>query len=479
MSSYLRHRWHAEGGYREFLILAFPLVLSTGSWSVQHFINRVFLTWHSTEALAAALPSGITNFIFLSFFMGMAQYTNTFVAQYSGAGRPERVGPAVWQGLYLALLSGVLGWGLSFVSVPLFDLIGHQPEVRQEEVSYFRVLCYGVGPFVVSAAASCFFSGRGQTWTVLWVNVVGTAINVILDYGLIFGNWGFPAWGIRGAAWATNISSTCTALLFVGLMMRGTYRRQFATLSGWRPDAELFGRLLRFGGPNGLNFMLDMLAFSLFILLVGRIGTVELAATNLAFNVNSLAFMPLIGGGIAVATMVGQRLGRERPEAAEYCTWTGFHLAVCYMTCMSLAYFLFPDFFLMPFGLRSQAAEFEEARQLAVSLLRIVGIYCVFDAMYMSFTAALKGAGDTRFLMVVSVVIGWVLLVIPSWVTLVYFGPHLYLVWAFLCFYIIAMGVVFYWRFRGGKWKQMRVIEVAPIVPAEEEVLRHEAKAGA
>ncbi|MBI2502667.1 MAG: MATE family efflux transporter [Candidatus Latescibacteria bacterium] len=479
MISYLRKRWRAEGGYREFLILAFPLTLSTASWSVQHFINRVFLTWHSTEALAAALPAGLTNFIFLSFFMGMAQYTNTFVAQYSGAGRPERVGPAVWQGLYLALLSGVLGLGLASCSAPLFDLIGHNPVVRQEEVSYFRVLCYGVGPFVVSAAASCFFSGLGQTWTVLGVNVAGTAINVALDYGLIFGNWGFPAWGIRGAAWATNISSSCTALLFVGLMMRGVYRRQFATLSGWRPDPELFGRLLRFGGPNGLNFMLDILSFSLFVLLVGRIGTVELAATNLAFNVNSLAFMPLIGGGIAAATMVGQRLGQERPEAAEYCTWTGFHLAVCYMGGMSLAYVLFPDFFLMPYGLRSQGAEFEAARLLAVVLLRIVGIYCVFDAMYMSFTAALKGAGDTRFLMEISVVMGWVLLVIPAWVALTYFAASLYLLWGFMCFYIISMGVVFYFRFRGGKWKQMRVIEEMPIVPAEEEVLRQEAKAGA
>lgn len=479
MISYLKNRWRAEGGYREFLVLAFPLVLSTASWSVQHFINRVFLTWHSTEALAAALPSGITNFIFLSFFMGMAQYTNTFVAQYSGAGRPERVGPAVWQGLYLGGLSGVLGLGLSFFSAPLFDLIGHQPAVRQEEVTYFRVLCYGVGSSVLSSAAACFFSGRGQTMTVLWVNVAGTLLNVVLDYALIFGNWGFPAWGIRGAAWATNIASAFTALLFLGLMMRGEHRRQFATLSGWRPDPELFGRLLRYGGPNGLNFMLDILAFSLFVLLVGRIGTVELAATNLAFNVNSLAFMPLIGGGIAAATMVGQRLGQERPEAAEYCTWTGFHLAVGYMGAMSLAYFVFPDFFLMPFGLRSQEAEFEAARELADTLLRIVGIYCVFDAMYMSFTAALKGAGDTRFLMWVSVVMGGVLLVVPSWVVLAFFGGHLYLMWSFLCFYIIAMGVVFYFRFRGGKWKSMRVIEEVPVVPAEEEVLRQEAKAGA
>ena len=102
------HRWRAPGGYREFLSIAMPLILSTASWSIQHFVDRVFLTWHSTEALAAALPAGIANFTFISLFMGTAQYANTFVAQYTGAHRPERVGPAVWQGTYLALLSGVL-----------------------------------------------------------------------------------------------------------------------------------------------------------------------------------------------------------------------------------------------------------------------------------------------------------------------------------------------------------------------------------
>ena len=80
LSGRLRRRWHSEGGYREFLGLAFPLILSTASWSIQHFVDRVFLTWYSTEALAAAAPAGMTNFIFLSFFFGIAQYINTFVA---------------------------------------------------------------------------------------------------------------------------------------------------------------------------------------------------------------------------------------------------------------------------------------------------------------------------------------------------------------------------------------------------------------
>ena len=321
MIRYLRHRWGAEGGYREFLTLAIPLILSTAAWSVQHFVDRVFLAWYSTEALAAALPAGMANFVIASLFIGVASYVNTFVAQYVGAKRLERVGPAVWQGAYLAVLSGLVGLGVAWQSGAIFDLVGHDTAIRDEEVVYFRILCYGLFPLILSTTASCFFSGRGKTLTVLAVNASATALNIALDYGLIFGHWGLPAWGIRGAAWATNIAALFSAVLFGVLLLQRRYRDEFDTLGGWRPDRDLFLRLLRFGGPNGLNYMFDMVAFSFFILVVGRKGTLELTATNLAFSVNSLAFMPLLGGGIAVSTMVGQRLGRDDPDAAEYCTW--------------------------------------------------------------------------------------------------------------------------------------------------------------
>ncbi|MFA6107401.1 MAG: MATE family efflux transporter [Candidatus Latescibacterota bacterium] len=464
MITYLRRRWRADGGYREFLQLAFPLILSTASWSIQHFINRIFLTWHSTEALAAALPAGMASFAFISLFMGIAGYANTFVAQYIGARRPARVGPAVWQAIYLALASGVLAFVPAALAQPLFDLIGHEPAVRREEIDYFRILCYGTGPQILSTAISSFFSGRGQTWTVLAVNVISIGLNIVADYVLIFGKFGAPAMGIRGAAWATNLALVVAALLFLAFFLSAENRREFATLSGWRPNRELFARLLRFGGPNGLNFMLDMLAFALFLLVVGKLGTVEMAATNLAFNINSLAFMPLIGGGIALSTMVGQRLGRAAPEEAEYCTWSGFHLALGYMGTMALGYLLVPDFFLVPFGLRAHTEDFLVARDLASQLLRIVAVYCVFDACYMVFTAALKGAGDTRYIMWLSVALAWTLMVLPSWIGLTWFGVGLFGLWGFICAYVIVMGLVFFLRFRTGRWKTMRVIEDQPPV---------------
>ena len=459
---YFKARWRTDDGYRDFLAIAFPLILSTATWSIQHFLDRVFLTWYSTEALAASLPASMTSFIVVAFFLGIAGYVNTFVAQYIGAGRPHRVGPSLWQGVYLAVLSGVASLGCAAGSQPLFDFIGHDAAVRGGEVAYFRVLCYGIFPLVLSSAISCFYSGRGKTWTILAVSTISMIANIILNYGLIFGNWGLPEMGIRGAGWATNLATLLGAILYVGLLMQKRYRAEFSTLSGWRLDRELFARLMRFGAPNGVNFMLDISALSLFILVMGRVGTLELTATNLAFNINGLAFMPLIGCGIAVSTMVGQHLGQNRPQAAEKATWSGVHLAAAYMLMMSLAYVLLPRLFLLPYGAGAAGADFEAARDLAVILLRFVALYCLFDTSLIILTAALKGAGDTRYVMYVSVLIGFVVLVIPSFIAHRYFDGGVYLLWVFLCAYVIVGGVVFYVRFRGGKWKSMRVIEDAP-----------------
>ena len=459
MLASVRDRWGSVGGYRDFLALALPLILSTASWSIQHFVDRVFLTWHSTQSMAAALPAGISNFVFVSFFLGLAGYVNVFVAQYVGARRRDRVGASIWQGTHLSWGAGIAALGLLPLARPLFDLIGHDPAIRAEEVAYFRILCFGTGPIVLATVLSCFYSGQSKTWVVLIVNASATGINIGLDYALIFGHWGFPAMGIRGAAWATNLAAAFSALLFGLLILQRQNREEFGTLSQWRFDGELFRRMLRFGVPSGVNFMLDVMAFSFFILIVGRLGTVELAATNMAFNVNSLAFMPLIGCGIAVSTLVGQHLGENFPDKAEYCTWSGMHLALGYMGTMALLYLCVPALFLMPYGFRAHGEDFVAAQNLAEGLLRIVAVYCVFDGMYIVFTSALKGAGDTRYVMLGSIGLSWLVMLIPAVVGVALFDVGVWTLWTLMCAYIVAAGIVFYLRFRSGAWKSMRVIE--------------------
>jgi len=459
---FLRRRWHAEAGYRELLAVAIPLILSTSAWSVQHFVDRMFLTWHSEAAVAAAMPAGMLSFTFLTIFLGTAGYTSTFVAQYDGAGRPHRIGSAVWQGVYIAAIAGLFSACLIPLARPLFELVGHERAVLENEIVYFRVLCLGAGPAVASAAMAGFFSGRGRTWPVMWVNVFATVVNLVADYALIFGKFGFPEMGMRGAAIATVLSGFVAFAVYAVLLARPHFERTYRTRSGWRPDRVLFGRLIRFGLPGGIQFFLDLAGFTFFIVTVGTLGVRELAATNIAFNINTLAFMPMIGVGTAVSVLVGRSLGRDRPDLAERGAYSGFHLTMTYMASIAAAYILLPDLFVAPFAARVATEDFETTRSTVIVLLRFVALYSLFDAFNVVFAAAIRGAGDTRYVMVMLAVVSGLVLVAPSYVALIVLGGGLYTAWTICAVYVMVLALAFFVRFRGGKWKSMRVIEKAP-----------------
>ena len=159
------------------MAISLPLVASMGSITLMQFTDRVFLANYSLDAIAAALPAGIVSFTSIAFFMGVANYTNAFVAQYTGAGAFERVGASMWQGIYFSLLAAVLLASLYFLSNTLFDLIGHSPSVRAMEVKYFNILTVGAGLVVLGSAMACFYTGRGLTWTVMVVHMTGAAVN--------------------------------------------------------------------------------------------------------------------------------------------------------------------------------------------------------------------------------------------------------------------------------------------------------------
>lgn len=458
------HRYHAESGYREVLKLAFPLILSTGSVSIQHFVDRMFLTWHSSEAIAASVPGGIVSFTLMCLFIGTAAYVNTFVAQYYGAKQYKKIAPAVWQGIYFALGSGVLFLLFIPLAKPIFSLAGHEPGVQVLEVQYFRILCFGALPVFMTATVSGFFGGRGETWVIMWVNILATAVNIVLDYLLIFGHLGLPALGMKGAAIATVAAGYTAAIVIFLHMLKSRYRKKYGTFKNRGFNIQIFKRLMRFGLPNGVHFMLDLLGFTLFILLVGRFGTLALAATNITFNINSLAFMPMVGIGIAVEIIVGQRLGETRPDLARYGTYSALHITFLYMGTIAATYLLFPKIYLLPFAAHADQAQFELIRRTTIVLLYFVAFYSIFDTMNIIFANALKGAGDTKAVMIIAVTLSWVTMIIPSYFASIVYNWGLYIIWCFVTLYIVLLGIVFYLRFLGGKWESMRVIEEVPMV---------------
>jgi MATE family multidrug resistance protein len=295
---------------------------------------------------------------------------------------------------------------------------------------------------------------------VLGIEAFGTAVNIVLAMILIFGRLGFPEWGIVGAGWATVAGSWVSALLALALFLRPSYRSEFATWSGRSLDRALFGRLLRFGGPAGVQVFLDVLVFHLFTQMVGRLGETALAATTLTVRLNMLAFLPMLGLGQGVSILVGQRLGADRPDLAERSAYTGLRWVFGYMSVVAIAYVTIPGAMVAVFESDRDPEQFAAVAAAVRNLLLCVALYSLADSVNVTFAFALRGAGDTRFVSLLTFALAWPIMVVPTFVV-VQLGGNLYWAWAFATAYIIAMAVCFYLRFRTGKWKRMRVIEPA------------------
>ena len=455
--------WRGEGGGREMALLAYPLILGHLSFTVQTFVDRLFLTWYSPEAVAGAVTGLFAVWSVIALFTGTGEYLTTFVAQYLGAGREQRIGPALWQGVYFSLGAGVFVAALAPLVTHAFDLAGHAPELRAYEVEYAGALMLGAFPVILMATLSTFFAGRGQTQAVLRVNVLATVVNVVLDYLLIFGRAGFPELGVTGAALGTILSQVAGAVVYAAIILKPEYRKAYRTLAGWRPEPTLILRLVRFGMPTGLQYSLEVGAFAVFMVIVGRIGTLELAASGIAFNLNMIVFMPMVGLAIAVSSLVGRYLGADRPEVAERAVRSALAMSFAYMAACGLLYVLGAPLLLAPYGAGADPATWPRIAEVATVLLRFVAVHSIFDMMNLIHAAGLRGAGDTVYPMALTFVLAWIAMLVPAWVGCVVLGAGAYFAWTMASLYVLLLGLLMWRRFRAGHWKTMRVIEPAPV----------------
>jgi MATE family multidrug resistance protein len=316
-------------------------------------------------------------------------------------------------------------------------------------------------PIVLSATASTFFTGRGRTKVVFLVNTLITAVDMVLNYLWIFGHGGFPRAGVAGAALSTVAAQALGAAVYLALVFRPVHRRTYGTGSGWRFEWPLFSRLLRYGLPTGLQYSIEILAFALFMMIVGRIGTAELAASSLAFNLNMIVFFPMLGLGIAVSALVARYLGAEQPAFAERAVWSAFGMSLGYMALCGAAYFGLPRLLLAPYAAGADAASFPAVEDMAVVLLRFVAVYSIFDMMNVMFAAGLRGAGDTRYPMMLTLTLAWGAMLVPAWVACVELGAGVYAAWTAASAYVVLLGLLELRRFRLGRWRSLRIVEPA------------------
>lgn len=457
--SKIKRRWAGNCGYGEVLRVGLPLVISMASVTIMLFTDRLFLSHYSLEAIAAALPAGLAHLTLILTLSGLCSYSSIFIAQYVGAKQKDKVGLSLWQGIWLCLFCSIIPIIGYFLAEPIFKLVGHDPEVRRLEVEYFAILCLGSLPFLLSSVLGGFYAGQGLTRPVLWANTLAALVNIPLDYVLIFGAWGFPELGIAGAAVATVAGAAVGVIFLACLIFRAKNEELFKVRSNYHLDPALLKKILRYGVPSGINMFLELFSVTWFVFVIGQIGPVQLAATNIAFSINSIIFTPMLGLNMAVAALVGQSMGRGNTGEAEFATENTLHLAFVYMLPLALLLVLAPDFLLDLFkpGNLSQD-NFAAIKEPGRVLLAFIALYSLVDACNLVYFGALKGAGDTMFFMILmggaglSLVLGMELVKIAGYANLTVY-------WSIFTAYVILLAALARRRYIGKKWHHIRLIE--------------------
>jgi len=334
----------------------------------------------------------------------------TFTARRVGQGRDDQVGTVVATALTVVV---VLGGAASLVLLRwpgrIMELVTPDPEVDRLGAAYLHWRAVGLVPLLVFFQLKAMGDGIGWTRVGMLAGLGMNLLNVVLNWLLIYGHAGLPALGVAGAAIASSLSGAAAAVALLAVYLRPGPRRRFRLLARGNFHRELVRPFLAMAWPPAVQTLGVVVALTTFYVILGRISTATLAVGAVVLRLASLSFMPGLGMGAAVQTMVGQALGAGDVRGARRAAWTGMGLAMALMGACGLVFLLLPVPLLRLFGLD------EALVRSGVPALRLVGAAQVVDAVGLTLAGGLRGAGHTRSVMAVDVVAGLILMPPLAW----------------------------------------------------------------
>jgi len=427
------------------------MVVSQGAFAAMVFTDRLFMSFIDTAHISAALGGGVASFVCFSLFMGVITYGNALVAQYYGTGELAKCSLVVTQGVLIALGSAPFLLVMAYFGVDVFAMMGHDPAQVPLEQIYFQVLMAGSLFTLIKACLASYFSGIGRTRVVMVADLLGTALNIPLSWLLIFGKFGFPQLGIAGAALGTIVATLFTIGVLLCYYLSASHQRQFSVAKSLRLDRGIMRRYLRLGMPSGLETFMNISSFNLFLLLFQSYGVVQGAAMAIVFNWDFLSFIPMIGLNIGVMSLIGRFVGAGNIERANQVISSGFLVAIGYSGLLAILFLVFRVSLVDVFD--THEANFAEVRVLASDMMIGLVSYMLADAAILISGGVLRGAGDTRWIMVTSTSVHWLMLLAQYFVIVVYgYGPRVS--WWIFVFMLIVLALLYLGRLFGGTWRQ-------------------------
>lgn len=442
-------RWE---GLREVAWMAWPILLGAMSWVIMDFVDKLFVSRLGVDNLAAVGSAGIWAYTLGVFFVGIAGCVSTFSAQSLGRGNPEDCSRYTWQGIYISMVASstmLLMWP---ISRPLFERMGHAPEVVEFELTYFRIRVLGFVFIAWQAALSGFFQSINRSIVPMYAALAANVTNVVLDYALIFGKLGAPALGIAGAAIATVFSIGLQVVVLQTIFMGKKVDREYGSRRTWRFDWVKTRDLFAIGWPSGVSSFLDVASWSIFTsFIVGGFGTIQLASHTAAISFMHLTFIPAMALAMATTPIVGQWIGRGDIRTAKSRTYTATRIAIVLMVIIGAMLAIFGPYLMRVFS------DDPEVIGLGSTLLILAAIFAGFDAITVVLGGALRGAGDTRWMMITLTIGAYCVSLPSSWFFAHTMGLGAIGAWIGQSVYIVLLSGAFLWRFHGEAWRNIRI----------------------
>ena len=431
---------------RSVMVLALPVTVTTLLQRAESIVAVFLVGGLGATSIAAVGLGQLLAFVATTLISGISVGTNVIVAQLWGARRQHDAGEAARHFLWLSIAASLFLAGLGIVGNRfVMQELGAEPTVIALALPYSTFIFFVFPCTVLIHVLSSILQGTGDTRTPMYGLIGVNLLHVLLAYPLIYGHWGAPALGLKGAAIAVGLAEA-TGCLYLLLRCRPILKAS-STLR-----LDLIRSIWDVGASVSGERIVQQAGIFLYTKLVLLYGTVAYAAHQVGLSIESLSFLPGYGLAIAAATMVGQSIGAGKYTRAKLENWEANRLAIAIMTCMGIVFFFFPDTLLRTFTTDEAVIE------LGTMFLKIVAVLQIPLALTMVLAGSLRGAGDTRFIMGATMIGMWGVRVPLALVAALWMRQTVFYIWAaMIADWTVRMGLLL-WRYQSERWRQIQVI---------------------
>ncbi|HEY7750913.1 MAG TPA: MATE family efflux transporter [Ignavibacteriaceae bacterium] len=441
--------------YKKILNIALPAIAGLSTQMVVSLVDSAMVgrIEEATYALAAMGIGVLATWALISFFSSLATGIHVVVARKYGEGDYISCGITLNNSLLISLFIGLIVAAVGvFFAEPIAHLFATDELVGfyASEYIYYRFL--GIPFFLVSVAFRGFYFGINQTKIFMFSGVITNVLNIIFNYLLIYGSFGFPRMGLAGAGLGSTLATAFDGIFYTAVILLPTFRNKFQNFKHLRLDKNIISAIVRISIPVSFQNVFILIGFLSFVSITGIIGTLEQAATQAIISVMFISFLPCFGFGIAVQTLVGNNLGAGKFNLAKIYGFETAKVATYYTIFLGFIFILLPQYVLLI--ITNDYAII----QTAIPSLRVAGFAQIFYGIGVVLANGLQAAGNTMFVMKSEVITNLLIFVPAAYFLGVYLELGLFWAWFALPIYIIAYSLIICIKFSSANWHSQILI---------------------